>query len=85
MDTLEYDISNEKMLYAFQLFDMDGKGKLSKEEVLQILSGIMGTIENTGEWQGIVEEALWKVSKESDGVIGFQQFKQIMYYIILNS
>jgi calcium-dependent protein kinase len=30
-------ISNQKLLYAFKLFDMDGGGTLTKEEVYKML------------------------------------------------
>ena len=59
--------SRENMKKAFDMFDLDGSGKISSTELQQIFS--VGNLENA-MWQDIVRQA----DKNSDGEIDFNEF-----------
>lgn len=42
--TLEYELTNRKLKYAFRLFDSEGNGSISIEEMQFLLSGILETV-----------------------------------------
>ena len=59
--------SKEHIKQAFDLFDLDKSGKISSEELQQVLS--IGNIKN-GIWQNILRQA----DTNSDGEIDFEEF-----------
>ena len=64
----------EKNLYmAFKRFDVDGDGKLSKEEIKKVLYG------SDFEY---VDELIKEVDMDKDGYINFQEFKGLMNGIV---
>lgn len=85
IDRLEYDITNNKLKNAFELFDMDGNGTISLEEIQYLLSGITGTLDRSHSTQDVVEVVVNKFGCASDGELHFTHFKQIMYSLFLYS
>ncbi len=83
LDKLEYEITNNKLMKAFQLFDMDGNGSISMEEIQYLLSGVTGSIEGYGSainfYQGgldvMVESVVSKFGAATDGELNFSHFK----------
>ncbi len=65
-------LSKENLKKAFQLFDKDGSGYVSPEEVKAILG--MGKKFSEKVWEQIVEQ----VDKNKDGQISFEEFEQMM-------
>jgi len=65
-------LSNEKLEAAFNLFDKDGSGTISANEVKEVL----GVGKNIDEkiWNDIVME----VDSNGDGEISFSEFKTMM-------
>ncbi|KAF4696080.1 substrate-specific activator of APC-dependent proteolysis, variant 2 [Perkinsus olseni] len=65
---------------AFRAFDLDGNGKITKEELAQVLSG--GAFENIGDALGIhsreIEAIIDEVDADGDGEIDFEEFMQMM-------
>ena len=83
LEKLEYEITNNKLMKAFQLFDMDGNGSISMEEIQYLLSGVTGSIDGYGSsissYQGgidvMVESVVSKFGAASDGELNFNHFK----------
>merc|ERR1712151_60359 len=58
---------------AFQVFDKDGNGSLSKEEMLEAMTS-MGRKFTPGEMDAFMRA----VDQDSNGVIDFDEFKDMM-------
>lgn len=66
------NLSEEKLTAAFKLFDADGNGTISKEELLQVLS-------TTGQISGdTIEDILKQADENNDGEIEFSEFCNLM-------
>lgn len=69
-------LSNQKMETAFNLFDRDGSGSISAQEVKDVL-GLGKNIEDN-VWNQIVQE----VDGNGDGEISFEEFKTMMQKLL---
>ena len=63
----------ERLYEAFFLFDKDGNGKITKEEIMQVLK-----LENRKEKE--VENIFDLADKDKDGVIDYKEFLKLMGY-----
>ena len=62
---------------AFKLFDKDGGGTISREEVKETINDVMkGTGEAMSESE--FEEMIDEFDEDGDGIITFDEFKRIM-------
>ena len=61
-------ITNDRLDKAFRLFDKDGNGKLSIEEIRGIFGG------DEEKWQQIIQD----IDLNEDGEVDFEEFKQLM-------
>lgn len=66
------NLSEEKLTAAFKLFDSDGNGTISKDELTQVLS-TSGQIT-----QDTIEEILKQADENDDGEINFDEFCNLM-------
>lgn len=69
-------LNEQNLRTAFDLFDKDGSGKISAEEIAQILG--RDNKKDPGVWQRIVDE----VDCNGDGHIDFTEFKTMMDHLI---
>lgn len=70
-------LSKENIRMAFNLFDRDGSGFISKEEIKSVLGkGKADNVENV--WEKIIEE----IDLNQDGEISFEEFAEMMYKLI---
>jgi calcium-dependent protein kinase len=71
-------LSNEKLETAFNLFDKDGSGTISADEIKEVL----GVGKNIDEkiWNDIVME----VDGNGDGEISFTEFKIMMQKLLID-
>ena len=71
-------LSDDKLLMAFQLFDQDGGGSISAEEIKEMLG--FGKNSNDKIWDDVVNE----VDDDGDGEIVFEEFKEMMQRMIMD-
>lgn len=66
-------LSAENLKWAFKVFDLDGNGKISHEELRNVLGGGMS---DKGDkiWKDMISE----VDINGDGEIDFDEFVQMM-------
>lgn len=68
-------LKEENMRNAFRMFDKDGSGKISIDEMKQALGhNIDGQTEDEEEWNKLIEE----VDIDGDGEIDFEEFISMM-------
>ena len=66
-------LSKSNLDAAFKAFDADGSGKISAQELKDILGGLEGE-SNENMWQELIQE----VDQNGDGEIDINEFKQMM-------
>uniref|UniRef100_A0A7S3NFM7 EF-hand domain-containing protein n=1 Tax=Euplotes harpa TaxID=151035 RepID=A0A7S3NFM7_9SPIT len=68
-------LKEENLRTAFKMFDKDGSGKISIEEMKQVLgAGVDGQTEDEEEWNELIKE----VDINGDGEIDFEEFILMM-------
>ena len=74
--TINYEnlISEKNLKYAFDYFDKDHSGFLSKDEIKEVL----GLIDDSDESNKIVNDIFKEVDLNGDGQISFEEFKIMM-------
>ncbi|XP_047191475.1 calcineurin B homologous protein 2 isoform X2 [Scophthalmus maximus] len=61
---------------AFQMYDQDGDGKISREELLQVLRAMLGMQVTEEQLQSIGERAIRETDLDGDDAIGFDEFRK---------
>ncbi len=64
--------SNDKLLQAFRMFDKDGSGTISADEIKEVLGY------NTSLNQKVIEDIMKEVDENGDGEIQFEEFVNMM-------
>ena len=65
-------LSNNKLQTAFKMFDKDGGGSISIEEIKQVLSFGQNLDEN------VIQQIIHQVDANGDGEISYEEFAQMM-------
>ncbi|CAL1571528.1 unnamed protein product [Knipowitschia caucasica] len=71
-----YTSPNRKLRFAFQLYDQDRDGKISRAELLQVLQEMLGLQVSDEQLQSIAERAIQEADLDQDDAISFEEFKQ---------
>ena len=69
--------SNEKLMQAFRMFDKDGSGTISAEEIKEVLGY------NTSNSR-VIEDIMKEVDENGDGEIQFEEFVHMMRKLTTN-
>ncbi|KAF1393354.1 hypothetical protein PFLUV_G00014600 [Perca fluviatilis] len=67
-----------KLKFAFQLYDQDRDGKISREELLQVLRTMMEMQVTEEQLQSIAERAIQEADLDQDDAISFDEFRKSM-------
>jgi len=70
-------MSNQKLQAAFNLFDIDGNGQITMDEIKKVFAGNDQTDDLV--WQEVIDEA----DVDGDHQISFEEFKQMMLKLFL--
>ena len=71
-------LSTKNLQGAFRMFDADGDGTVSKEELKLVFGG--GHVSQRGEQ--VWDEIMAEVDKNNDGVISYDEFENAMKYVL---
>ncbi|XP_074872642.1 calcineurin B homologous protein 2 [Carettochelys insculpta] len=63
-----------KLQFAFQLYDQDNDGKISRAEMLQVLRLMVGIQVTDEQLACIAERTIQEADQDGDGAISFQEF-----------
>ncbi|KAH3759111.1 protein phosphatase 2B [Pelomyxa schiedti] len=79
LSTLSNKGSHEqKLRFAFQVYDMDGDGFISNGELFQVLKMMVGNNLNDVQLQQIVDKTIIEADLDKDGRISFEEFCQVI-------
>ena len=67
-------LTRDKLQAAFQIFDPDGSGSITIDEILQVLNVKDSSPEDLEEWHQIISA----IDKDGNGEISFDEFVQMM-------
>lgn len=65
-----------KLKFAFQLYDQDRDGKISRAELLQVLRAMLGIQVTEEQLQSIAERAIQEADLDKDDAISFDEFRK---------
>lgn len=68
----------EKLRFAFQIYDLDGDGFISREELFMVLQMMVGKNLKEEQLHCIVNRTLVYADKDLDGRISFEEFESII-------
>ncbi|XP_040568190.1 calcineurin B homologous protein 1 [Lepeophtheirus salmonis] len=68
----------EKLHFAFRMYDLDGDDKISKEELLAVLTMMVGANISEDQLLSIAERTIIEADKDKDNLISFQEFSDVL-------
>ncbi|XP_013870642.1 calcineurin B homologous protein 2 [Austrofundulus limnaeus] len=70
--------STGKLKFAFQLYDQDRDGKISKDELLQVLRAMLEMQVTEEQLQSMAERAIQEADLDKDKAISFEEFRKTL-------
>lgn len=70
--------SDEKLYFAFKVYDIDRDGYLSNGELFLVLKMMVGSNLRDPQLQQLVDKSLMEADKDGDGKISLQEFKDLV-------
>jgi len=68
----------EKLRFAFKVYDMDRDGFISNGELFLVLKMMVGNNLKDGQLQQIVDKTIMEADKDGDGRLSFEEFVQMV-------
>ncbi|XP_078287132.1 calcineurin B homologous protein 2 [Rhinoraja longicauda] len=65
-----------KLRFAFELYDQDKDGKISRDELYQVLYMMMEAEVTEDQLDSIIDRTIQEVDQDGDGTISFEEFKK---------
>ena len=67
-----------KLNFAFQVYDLDGDGFISNGDLFKVLKMMIGENLADIQLQQLVDRTIIKADKDQDGMINFEEFKEMV-------
>jgi len=68
----------EKLRFAFRMYDLDGDDRISKEELLAVLTMMVGANICEEQLVSIAERTIMEADTDKDNLISFDEFKNVL-------
>ncbi|XP_040568780.1 calcineurin B homologous protein 1 [Lepeophtheirus salmonis] len=68
----------EKLHFAFRMYDLDGDDKISKEELLAVLTMMVGANISEDQLMSIAERTIIEADRDKDNLISFDEFSNVL-------
>jgi len=68
----------DKLHFAFSMYDLDGDGNISMEELLAVLTMMVGANISKDQLVSIAERTLLEADTDKDGIISFEEFVRVL-------
>uniref|UniRef100_A0A673G1X7 Calcineurin subunit B type 1-like n=1 Tax=Sinocyclocheilus rhinocerous TaxID=307959 RepID=A0A673G1X7_9TELE len=72
----------QKLRFAFRIYDMDKDGYISNGELFQVLKMMVGNNLKDTQLQQIVDKTIINADKDGDGRISFEEFCIVSHFIL---
>ncbi|XP_067875261.1 calcineurin B homologous protein 2 [Heterodontus francisci] len=72
-----------KLRFAFQLYDLDRDGKISREELIQVLRMMLEAQVTEDQLESITDRTIQEADLDGDGAISFEEFRKSLENINL--
>ncbi|XP_078419051.1 calcineurin B homologous protein 1 isoform X1 [Cetorhinus maximus] len=69
---------NNKLLFAFRLYDLDKDDKISREELLQVLRMMVGVNISDEQLGSIADRTIQEADQDGDLSISFMEFQKVL-------
>ena len=66
------------LLVAFRMYDLDGDDKISKEELLAVLTMMVGANISEDQLVSIAERTIMEADDDKDNLISFDEFCKVL-------
>ena len=73
----------EKLRFAFQIYDINGDGYISNGELFTVLKMMVGNNLNDVQLQQLVDRTIIKADEDYDGKISFEEFCKVRIEILI--
>jgi len=70
--------TENKLEYAFKMYDIDNTNKISKDNICYILSLMVGANKSSEQLVAIAARTMLEADEDKDGYIDFEEFKKAM-------
>ncbi|XP_067831243.1 calcineurin B homologous protein 2 isoform X2 [Heptranchias perlo] len=67
---------SNKLRFAFQLYDQDRDGKISREELLEVLRMMLEAQVTDDQLESITDRTIQEADLDGDGAISFEEFRK---------
>jgi len=78
MFTMKNVERERKLRFLFDIYDIDGDGLICNNELYQVLKMMVGSNLKEDQLQQIVDKTILALDKDSDGMINYQEFCDIV-------
>lgn len=68
----------EKLRFAFRMYDLDGDDRISKEELLAVLTMMVGANISEEQLMSIAERTIMEADEDKDNLISFDEFCKVL-------
>jgi len=68
----------EKLRFAFRMYDLDGDDKISKDELLAVLTMMVGANISEDQLVSIAERTIMEADEDKDNLISFDEFSKVL-------
>lgn len=68
----------DKLRFAFRMYDLDGDDKISKEELLAVLTMMVGANISQDQLDSIAERTVMEADVDQDNCISFEEFCKVL-------
>jgi len=68
----------EKLHFAFRMYDLDGDDKISKGELLAVLTMMVGANISSEQLISIAERTIMEADQDKDELISFEEFANVL-------
>merc|ERR1712165_345721 len=78
MEKNKLNSRQEKLKFAFRMYDLDGDDRISKEELLAVLTIMVGDNITEEQLNSIAERTIMEADDDKDGFISFDDFCKVL-------
>ncbi|XP_056138898.1 calcineurin B homologous protein 2 [Lampris incognitus] len=73
---MDLNILSHVLIVAFQMYDQDRDGKISRTELLQVLRAMLEMQVTEEQLESIADRAIQEADLDKDDAISFEEFKK---------